>query len=122
MLLPSLKILLLEDNPTDVLLLQSALEADLLSEFVLSHVERLADGLKRLRTEEFDVILTDLGLPDSSGLETFESLHQQFPRLPILVFSGNTDVSEVVRAVRAGAQDYLVKSPGGFDMAPRSIR
>jgi PAS domain S-box-containing protein len=118
----ALKLLLIEDSPTDALLLQNVLEADHLSTFVIAHVERLRDGLERLQQEEFDVILSDLGLPDSSGLNTFERLHEMSRDLPIVVFSGNLDESDAIRAVRAGAQDYLVKNMGGFEMAARTIR
>ena len=117
-----LKILLIEDSTTDVLLLQSMLEADQISTFRLTHVERLEDGLKRLQQEEFDLILSDLGLPDSTGLATFERLHESCQHLPIVVFSGNLDEIDAIQAVRAGAQDYLVKSPDGFEIAARSIR
>lgn len=118
----SLNVLLIEDNPVDALLLQSALETDRLSQFNLTRVERLAEGLRRLEQEEFDIALVDLGLPDSAGLETFTKLHKQFPDLPLVVFSGNEDEDQAIRAVRAGAQDYLVKSVSGFEMVPRTIR
>ncbi|MBI3172167.1 MAG: PAS domain S-box protein [Chloroflexi bacterium] len=118
----SLNVLLVEDNPTDVLLLQNALETDHLSEFALTHVERLEDGLRLLAQAQFDIVLVDLGLPDSSGLETFVKLHAQAPGLPVVVFSGNEDEEQAVRAVEAGAQDYLVKGMSGFEMAPRAIR
>ena len=120
--LQSLKVLLIEDNPSDVLLLLSALEADLISTFSLTHVERLEDGLKQIKDESFDVILTDLGLPDSAGLDTFKRLHKQVPNLPIIVLSGNDNEEQAIQAVREGAQDYHVKSPSGFEMVARSIR
>jgi PAS domain S-box-containing protein len=122
MSLSSLRILLVEDNPSDALLLQDALDADPLSTFVLTTVPRLVDGIGRLQEEAFDIILADLGLPDSSGMDTFERLHGQAPDLPMVVFSGNDDQEQAVLAVRAGAQDYLVKNLQGFDLAARSIR
>jgi CheY-like chemotaxis protein len=120
--LPSLRILLVEDNPSDVLLLQDALDADPLSTFVMTTVPRLADGIRRLQEQTFDIILADLGLPDSSGMDTFERLHGQAPDLPMVIFSGNDDQEQSLLAVRAGAQDYLAKSLSGFDMAARTIR
>ena len=60
----------MEDNPTDVLLLREALAEAASVEFVLTQAERLADGLARLREAPFDVVLLDLGLPDSSGADT----------------------------------------------------
>jgi PAS domain S-box-containing protein len=118
----ALNVLLIEDNPSDVLLLQTALEADPVSSFALTHVERLAEGLKQLSDATFDIVLADLGLPDSSGLDTFEQLHRSMPSIPMVVFSGNDDEEQAIESVRAGAQDYLVKSLSGFDMAARTIR
>lgn len=117
-----LKVLLIEDNPSDVLLLRSALEEDQLSKFELTQADRLSDGIKLLDGGSFDIILADLGLPDSSGLETFERLHKHAPELPVIVFSGNDNEEQAIHAVREGAQDYLVKSLSGFEMAARSIR
>lgn len=118
----ALRVLLIEDNPSDVLLLRAALEADALSNFALTTVERLADGLQKLDEAMFDIVLADLGLPDNSGLSTFEQLHSHAPNLPMVVFSGNEDEEQAIQAVRGGAQDYLVKSLSGFDMAARTIR
>jgi PAS domain S-box-containing protein len=119
---PALKLLLIEDSPTDALLLQNVLETDHLSTFAITHVERLAEGLERIQQEEFDIILLDLGLPDSSGLATFERLQGGSRDIPIVAFSGNLDESDAIQAVRSGAQDYLVKNMGGFEMAARTIR
>ena len=77
--------------------------------FQIHPVERLGDALQRLQCEKFDVILSDLSLPDSHGFETFERLKAQAPQIPILVLSGTDDETLAVRAVREGAQDYLVK-------------
>lgn len=118
----TLKVLLVEDNPDDRMLLQRALDSDLLNTFALTCVERLADGLAQLAQSPFDIVLLDLGLPDSQGPGTFEKLHHRFPMVPVLVFSGNTDEADAIQAARAGAQDYLVKSLGGFEMAARAIR
>ena len=117
-----LKVLLIEDNPSDVLLLRSILEEDQLSNFELTQADRLSDGIKLLDGGSFDIILADLGLPDSSGLETFERLHKHAPEIPVIVFSGNDNEEQAIHAVREGAQDYLVKSLSGFEIAARSIR
>ncbi|HNB50345.1 MAG TPA: PAS domain S-box protein, partial [Anaerolineales bacterium] len=115
-------VLVLEDSPTDALLLRVALERDLLDQFALTIVERLEEGISQLAHTSFDVIVLDLGLPDSQGLKTFESLHPIAPHIPTIVFSGNTDDKDAIQAVRAGAQDYLVKSVSSFEMAGRAIR
>ena len=105
----SMQVLLIEDNPADILLLHEALaEVDSI-QFRLTEAARLAEGLKRLRQECFDVVLLDLGLPDSQGLETFVKLHCQAPEVPIVVLTGLTDEALGLRAVQAGAQNYLTK-------------
>src|ERR1043166_4798408 len=106
---PAVKVLLIEDSPVDSRLLQLLLSESTSSHFALTHVERLADGLKRLSEERFDVVLSDLTLPDCYGLETFQRLHAQVPDMPIIVLSGTDDETLAVKAVREGAQDYLVK-------------
>lgn len=118
-----IEVLLVEDSPTDALLLRAALEADLLSSFIITGAERLREGLAELqRTPGFDVALLDLGLPDSQGLETFTQIHRLAPDLPVIVFSGNADEADAVAAVRGGAQDYLVKGPTAWETAGRAIR
>jgi PAS domain S-box-containing protein len=118
----TINVLLFEDNPADVLLLQEALGKDALHVYSLTVVERLAQGLALLGQASFDLALLDLGLPDSWGLETFERLHRLFPDLPVVVLSGNKNEQDAVRAVRLGAQDYLVKGVGGREMVERAIR
>ncbi|NJN95864.1 MAG: PAS domain S-box protein [Anaerolineales bacterium] len=117
-----IKVLLLEDNPTDVLLLQAALESDLLNTFSLTTAEKLSQGLSLLDQESFDLILLDLSLPDSHGFETFEQLHQRDASPPIIILSGNTDEQAAILAVRAGAQDYIVKDAASLAILARSIR
>ncbi|MBA3533977.1 MAG: response regulator [Ardenticatenales bacterium] len=102
-------LLLIEDN-----LAQAQLVRELLAEvphifFQIVHADRLSSALQRLAKERFDVILSDLKLPDSDGLQTFEQVHAQAPGTPIVVFSGLTDVSLAIQAVQGGAQDYLIK-------------
>src|SRR2546421_6890055 len=106
---PAVKVLLIEDSPVDSRLLRLLLSESTTFHFDLTHVERLAEGLKRLSEERFDVVLSDLTLPDSHGFETFEWLRAHVPHTPILVLSGMDDETQAVRAVREGAQDYLVK-------------
>ncbi len=117
-----IKVLLIEDNPADVLLLKESLSSDLLTDFHVTVAEHLKHGLVKLAEESFDVLLLDLGLPDSQGLETFEAAHEQFFNIPIIVLSGMTDDLIALQAVQAGAQDYLVKGETGWTMGPRAIR
>jgi DNA-binding NarL/FixJ family response regulator len=106
---PAVKVLLIEDSPVDSRLLRLLLSESTTLHFDLTHVERLSEGLKRLSKEPFDVVLSDLTLPDSHGFETFEWLHAHVPDMPIIVLSGSDDETLAIKAVREGAQDYLVK-------------
>jgi two-component system, cell cycle sensor histidine kinase and response regulator CckA len=118
-----IKVLLVEDNPGDVLLLQETLSEITLVSFNLIHVERRSEAIKQLQTETFDVILLDLLLPDSAGLETFTVIHQQVPHTPIVVLTGMSDETLALSAMQAGAQDYLVKGRvSGGDLLMRSMR
>jgi GAF domain-containing protein/CheY-like chemotaxis protein len=117
----SIRILLIEDNTGDARLLQEMLtEAEGFS-FDLEHAERLTTGLGRLEDDEFDIVLLDLSLPDSHGLDTFAKVLAQAPEVPVVVLSGLDDSSVAVNAVRAGAQDYLVKGTVDSHLLTRAI-
>jgi DNA-binding NarL/FixJ family response regulator len=114
--------LIVEDNPTDVLLLQEALSQVPGVEFTLHQASRLAEALDRLENEHFDVALVDLGLPDSTGLETLRVLHQRAPDVPKVILTGAGDEEAGVEALQMGAQDYVLKSEMQSTLLPRVIR
>ena len=118
----SLQVLLVEDNPTDVLLMEEALEEARATGFKLTNVSRLDEALALLDAKPFDVVLLDLGLPDSQGIETFVRLQSRHPRVPVLVLSGLDDETIALQAVQAGAQDYLFKGVINCRMLVRTIR
>jgi PAS domain S-box-containing protein len=117
-----IQVLLVEDNPGDARLFREYLLEDGLAEIKLDHVERLKTGLEYLTQEKPDVILLDLGLPDSQGLETFTRFFAQAPGVPIVVLTGFIDSEQAVEAVKSGAQDYLVKGEVSGGVLVRSIR
>lgn len=119
---PFIQVLLIEDNPADMLLLREAVQEDALSSFEFTVSESLTSGLELLRDKQFDVVLLDLGLPDSQGLITFETVHSAFPEKPVVVLSGSADQRLALEAVQSGAQDYLVKGPTGWEIASRAMR
>ena len=119
---PVIQVLLIEDNPADALLLREAVRGDALSTFEFTVAESITSGLEILRGDDFDVILLDLGLPDSQGLKSFESVHKAFPEKPVVVLSGSTDQRLALEAVQSGAQDYLVKGSTGWEIASRAMR
>jgi signal transduction histidine kinase len=110
-------ILLVEDNPADVRLLYEALQTAAPTQFNLLSVERLSDALARLAERQFVVILLDLSLPDSQGLDTLRQVQTYAPQAPIVVLTGLDDEALAVAAVQEGAQDYLVKG----DVEPRGL-
>lgn len=74
------------------------------------HVEQLADAEKKLKQQHFDVVLLDLHLPDSWGLDTFLKLHADFPDIPVILLAAVDDENIARRAMEAGAEDYLLKT------------
>jgi CheY-like chemotaxis protein/signal transduction histidine kinase len=117
----TIRVLVVEDSATDVLMLEAELADDGGSPFHITDVPRLADAVAVLATEEFDVVLTDLGLPDSSGLDTFLAINKAARGLPVIVMTGLHDEAMGISALRAGAQDYFVKGHLQHGLA-RAIR
>jgi DNA-binding NarL/FixJ family response regulator len=118
----SINVLLVEDHLPDVRLLQEALAEAQAVTFDLVHVEQLSQALHRLREEPIDVILVDLGLTDSQGLDTFNTLHSQVPDVPVVIMTGLDDEKLAIQAVQAGAQDYLVKGQVVAPLLERALR
>jgi len=116
------RVLLIEDNPDDACFLLEALSETREEQIELVHVVQLDDAAKRLREETFQVILLDLSLPDSQGIETVLRVQDQAPSVPIIVLTGLDDDNIALQAVRAGAQDYLVKGDIDARILVRSIR
>lgn len=116
-----IKLLLVEDNPTDAQLTQDLLAEWSLDQFEITHASVLADGLTRLSRGRFDVVLLDLSLPDTHGLATVTQVLATSPDVPVVVLSGHDDHPLALQALQHGAQDYLVKGEGGSDFLARSI-
>ncbi|MBF0626653.1 MAG: response regulator [Magnetococcales bacterium] len=89
---------------------------------LLSQVTLLSQALQVLENDSFDILLIDLNLPDSVGLETFERIRHHAMTCPVIVLSGLDDESLAIQAVRSGAQDYLVKNTIDGNLLFRSIR
>lgn len=117
-----LDVLLLEDNPTNVIFLRTALAEDVLADFNLVVVESLGQALEILSKQKFAVVLLDLGLADGQGLSNLLSLHHYVPDLPVVVLAALNDEGLAIQSIRAGAQDYLVKDQQGFLNAGRVVR
>ncbi len=120
--LAAIRLLLVEDHPGDARLLTELLREAGASHLRVVQVDRLAAALDCLSSDSFDVMLLDLSLPDADGLDTLVRAHAQAPKIPIVVLTGHDDEALAVRAVRAGAQDYLVKGHVDGELLLRSIR
>jgi DNA-binding NarL/FixJ family response regulator len=117
------RILLVEDNPGDSRLVEVVLsEATSSADFEVTHAERLEEALDHLSETGFDVILLDLSLPDSRGLETVTRMQTVASRAPMVILSGQDDEEVALEALHLGAQDYLIKGKGDGDLMARSIR
>lgn len=121
MLNKTVKVLLIEDNPADARFIKEMFKDIEKPEYKLYHAEKLVDGLKSLENNSFDILLLDLTLPDSAGLETFENAHKQAPEIPIVILSGLDDEEVALKAVREGAQDYLMKGDVTQRLLSRAI-
>jgi PAS domain S-box-containing protein len=122
--LPSkiIRVLLIEDNPgySDVIRIMLERIGD--ARFDMVGVQRLSDGLQSLSDANFDVVLLDLKLPDSQGIDTFEKVHAVAPGLPIIVLTVTDNDALALEAVKKGAQDYLVKERVDGKLLEHSIR
>ena len=117
-----INVLLIEDNPGDGRLIREMLAEVRDTPVTVECVGRLATGLERLFAGGIDVVLLDLSLPDSQGLETFVRAYTQAPQVAIIVLTGLADETLADRAVREGAQDYLVKGQVDGNLLIRSLR
>ncbi|MDP7387112.1 MAG: EAL domain-containing protein, partial [Nitrospinota bacterium] len=115
-------VLLIEDNPGDARLLEESLREAGGAGFEITHARRLSSGLEELSNSEIDVVLLGLSLPDGQGLGTVENAIEAAPDAPIIVMTGLEDETLAVQAVRAGAQDYLVKGQMEGSWLVRSVR
>ena len=115
-------ILLVEDNPGDARLFQEQLRSSSNVEYDVTLADRLATGLERASKGSFSLILLDLTLPDSNGIETFTEIFKCSPRSAIIILTGQDDEELAIRALRLGAQDYLVKGQINADSLKRAIQ
>lgn len=118
----SLNVLLLEDNPADYRLLQEELREAGAADLHLTRAEGLAEALACLESQRFDVVLTDLSVPDSFGIATVEALLGRALETPVVVLTGSENDQTGLAAVHLGAQDYLVKGETRGELLLRSLQ
>lgn len=115
-------ILLVEDNPGDVRLVEELLRTAWVVTGSINHVSSVEDAIGRVAKDVPACILLDLSLPDAQGLGTLERVRDSYPSVPIVVLTGTDDEAQAVQAVQEGAQDYLVKGQVDGHLLGRAIR
>jgi diguanylate cyclase (GGDEF)-like protein/PAS domain S-box-containing protein len=109
----SYKVLIIEDDPNYFILVNERLAQNRTPSFELIRSKHMQSGLERLAEGDIDVVLLDLNLPDSEGLNTFLSVHKAYPAVPVIILTSVDDDELSAQAINYGAQDYLTK--GSFD-------
>lgn len=115
------KALLIEDDPLYAQAIRGLFMAKGVA-FELEWASSLAAGLARLAQNDIDIVLLDLALPDSEGLETFNRIHRSVPELPVIVLTATNNDDIAIQAMQAGAQDYLVKGEINRHLLQRAMR
>ncbi len=118
----AIQVLLVEDDLAQADLIRALLSAANGGAFHIHHVQRLSEAKGRAHETGAQVVLLDLNLPDSYGLVGFQELHRLAPWLPVIILTNVKDENEAARAVRLGAQDYLIKREVDTQLLVRSIR
>ena len=116
------EILLIEDSPADARLIQELLREARSLQCRLQTAETLSEAMTCLDARSYSIVLTDLGLPDSSGLDGLMMILSKTPETPTIILTGWDDLELAQRAIQSGAQDYLPKSGLTADLLERSIR
>ncbi len=116
-----IKILYIEDNVVDAQILIKSLKDVGKDKYELDWVETLAEALIKLKQQHYDLVLADLYLSDAEGVNVLMSIQDIDNRLPIVVISGEDDDAIVIRVMKAGAQDYLLKSKVDGYLVSRAV-
>ena len=116
-----MKILLIEDNPSDTLLIRKMLENSRVSLFKLKSTDSLSKGLKYLSGNGVDAIILDLSLPDSRGIDTYLRVKKNAPNIPVVILTSTNGEDLARNALREGAQDYLIKGQINVNLLERSL-
>jgi len=117
-----LNILLVEDTAGDAAIIEFYLAEQFADDYNFFHVDKFKDCLHELKIKKYDVVLLDLDLPDSQGLETIKTLMTTYPEQLVIVLTGLNDEKTGLATVQKGANDYMVKGKFDADMLNSKIR
>ncbi len=115
-------VILVDDNPSDVALINSYLSKSSNEQFSLTSFARINDAIDELTKNSYNIMLLDLSLPDGSGIRILNKAHQVVPDMPIIIITNEEDDELALKAVKSGAQDFIVKSTFDASLLFRSIR
>jgi diguanylate cyclase (GGDEF)-like protein/PAS domain S-box-containing protein len=118
----ALRVLAIEDSIDDADLVRIMLNKVRDPVFTVVNAQRLAEGLQCLREQTFDVVLLDLGLPDSAGIDAVRDVRRECPEVPLIVLTGLDDEEVALKALQMDVQDYLTKGQIDGNLLVRSIR
>ncbi|MFQ5658892.1 MAG: EAL domain-containing protein [Gammaproteobacteria bacterium] len=119
---PKIKLLLLEDNAGDVRLIMESLSHDCPGKYDITTADRITKGIELLKDHDFDVVLTEMSLPDSGESGSIDIIQDAYSGLPLVVLSSDEGENLAAQIVKSGAQDYLVKGQGDGHLVDRAIR
>ncbi|MEI6854216.1 MAG: PAS domain S-box protein [Bacteroidota bacterium] len=114
-------ILLIEDNPLDVILIREMLKQITWANYRLIASETLKDGCRQLKENTVDIVLLDLNLPDSTGKPTFDTLLNFTGNIPIVLVTGMQDIELALSIIKCGAQDFLTKNDLNYTLLHKAI-
>jgi len=117
-----INVLLVEDNAGIAKLIEDILSKNNQYHYAITHEASLKPALEKIKQSPPDIVVLDLTLPDSSGFQTFLDVRAANSDIPVIIITGLDDESLAIRAVREGAQDYLVKSQMDMHILQRSIQ
>ncbi len=118
----ALHLLLIEDNPGDAVLIRALLDETDVRDLQLTHVETLGQGVAKLEEARFSAVITDLNLPDSSGIGTLQRLVATGSDIPVIVLTHSDDDPVAIEMVKCGAQDYLIKGQSDGALILKTVR
>ena len=116
-----IKLFLIDDSTSVIKLIEAMLSESQYDIFKLKSVNTLADAFNILKNNSFDIILLDLNLPDSEGMDTLLKIKEKHPSLPIIIITGGYKVDLGIKAISLGAQDYLIKNKIDLYILTKSI-